>query len=171
MNSTEPLVTLPRSASSRLEMAFSVVDLPAPLAPSRATMPPLGTRQRHALQHQDDVIVDHLDVVECEHRPAPHPPLWTTGPPGRRRCLAGEPSVSEGGGTDAAASFLLARAYDDGHCRGVILFSSANFFADSSIIGRTTSRIGSIQSETMLPLLAVPLLDQRPGRCPRDRRR
>ena len=27
----------------RLEIAFSVVDLPAPLAPSRATMPPSGT--------------------------------------------------------------------------------------------------------------------------------
>ena len=43
MNSTEPFVTLPRSASSRLEMAFSVVDLPAPLAPSSATMAPFGT--------------------------------------------------------------------------------------------------------------------------------
>jgi hypothetical protein len=38
-----PLVTSPRSARSKLEMAFSVVVLPAPLAPSSATMPPRGT--------------------------------------------------------------------------------------------------------------------------------
>src|SRR6478735_5077651 len=42
-NRIEPLVTSPRSAWSRLEIAFSVVVLPAPLAPSSATMPPLGT--------------------------------------------------------------------------------------------------------------------------------
>ena len=38
-----PLVTSPRSARSRLEIAFSVVVLPAPFAPSSATMPPSGT--------------------------------------------------------------------------------------------------------------------------------
>ena len=38
-----PLVTSPRSARSRLEIAFRVVVLPAPLAPSSATMPPSGT--------------------------------------------------------------------------------------------------------------------------------
>src|SRR5512132_2473830 len=38
-----PLVTSPRSACSRFETAFSVVVLPAPLAPRRATMPPSGT--------------------------------------------------------------------------------------------------------------------------------
>ena len=42
-NSMLPLVTSPRSARSRLEIALSVVVLPAPLAPSRATMPPSGT--------------------------------------------------------------------------------------------------------------------------------
>src|SRR6516165_3257279 len=39
----EPLVTSPRSARSRLEIAFNVVVLPAPLPPSNATMPPSGT--------------------------------------------------------------------------------------------------------------------------------
>ena len=39
----EPLVTSPRSVRSRLEIAFSVVVLPAPLAPRRAVMPPFGT--------------------------------------------------------------------------------------------------------------------------------
>ena len=29
-------------------------------------MPPFGHRQRHALQHQDHVVVDHLDVVDLE---------------------------------------------------------------------------------------------------------
>src|SRR5437870_11381867 len=43
-SSTEPLVTSPRSVRSRPEMALRVVDLPAPLAPRRATMPPSGTR-------------------------------------------------------------------------------------------------------------------------------
>ena len=42
-NSIEPLVTSPRSPLSRLETARSVVVLPAPLPPSRATMPPSGT--------------------------------------------------------------------------------------------------------------------------------
>src|SRR4051812_21556331 len=42
-NSTVPFVTSPRSACSRLEMAFRVVVLPAPFAPRIATMPPLGT--------------------------------------------------------------------------------------------------------------------------------
>ena len=33
----------PRSAASRFEIDFSVVDLPAPLAPSSATILPFGT--------------------------------------------------------------------------------------------------------------------------------
>ena len=33
---------------------------------------PLGNRQRHATQHQDDVIVDHLDVVDREQRRRSH---------------------------------------------------------------------------------------------------
>jgi len=61
-------VTSPRSARSRLEIAFSVVDLPAPLAPNSATMPPVGTFERHAFEHQNDGIVDHLDVVHREQR-------------------------------------------------------------------------------------------------------
>ena len=43
LNSIVPLVTSPRSAASRFEMDFSVVLLPAPLAPSRATIFPSGT--------------------------------------------------------------------------------------------------------------------------------
>ena len=42
-NSIDPLVTSPRSARSRLLIAFRVVVLPAPLAPSSATMRPFGT--------------------------------------------------------------------------------------------------------------------------------
>ena len=41
--SIDPLVTSPRSARSRFEMALSVVVLPAPLAPSSATMRPSRT--------------------------------------------------------------------------------------------------------------------------------
>jgi hypothetical protein len=43
MNSIVPFVTSPRSARSRLEIAFSVVVLPAPLAPSNVTILPSGT--------------------------------------------------------------------------------------------------------------------------------
>jgi hypothetical protein len=43
MNSTEPLVTSPRSDRIRFEIALSVVDLPAPFAPSNATTPPSMT--------------------------------------------------------------------------------------------------------------------------------
>ena len=39
-NSIEPLVTSPRSLRIKFEIAFKVVDLPAPLAPSRATILP-----------------------------------------------------------------------------------------------------------------------------------
>ncbi|EWS65739.1 hypothetical protein Y695_00992 [Hydrogenophaga sp. T4] len=42
-SSTLPLVTSPRSALSRLEMARSVVVLPAPLPPSSAAILPSGT--------------------------------------------------------------------------------------------------------------------------------
>jgi hypothetical protein len=43
LNSIDPLVTSPRSARSRFEIALSVVDLPAPFAPSSATIRPSGT--------------------------------------------------------------------------------------------------------------------------------
>ena len=42
-NTIEPLVTSPRSECSRFEIALRVVVLPAPFAPSSATMPPFGT--------------------------------------------------------------------------------------------------------------------------------
>ena len=41
-SSTVPLVTSPRSARSRPEIAFRVVVLPAPLAPSRVVMQPFS---------------------------------------------------------------------------------------------------------------------------------
>src|SRR5438132_1058878 len=69
-NSIEPLVISPRSAWSRLEIALSVVDLPAPLAPRRATTPP--ARQRLALGlkgdahgfREDDPVDDAAVVVD-----------------------------------------------------------------------------------------------------------
>jgi hypothetical protein len=60
----EPSVTSPCSVGSRPEIALSVVDLPAPLEPSSATILPCGHRQRLSAQHEDDVVVDDLDVVE-----------------------------------------------------------------------------------------------------------
>ena len=67
LNSMEPLVTSPRSERMRLEIDFSVVDLPAPLAPRMATMPPCGTSSDTPLRHQDDVVVDHLDALDGEN--------------------------------------------------------------------------------------------------------
>ena len=42
-SSMEPLVTSPRSERRSPEMALRVVDLPAPLAPSRVVIPPWPT--------------------------------------------------------------------------------------------------------------------------------
>ena len=67
-NTISPRVTSPSSVFSRPEIAFSVVDLPAPLAPSSATIAPFGTSRRQAAQHQDHVVIDHLDVVDAEQR-------------------------------------------------------------------------------------------------------
>ena len=171
----EPLVTSPRSACSRLEIAFSVVVLPAPLAPSSATMPPLRHRQRDALQHEDDVIVDDLDVVRRRGR-------WSGGrfrarsravcrqwsrlqsscivtPPSRRRrrpCAARRR-------THAADRAQLSFEQS----RGVIFFSAA-YLADCVLDHRVEDRqVGLVVVGDDLPLLAVPLLDaarrRRPG--------
>ena len=57
-------------SASNPEMAFKVVvALPAPLPPSKAAMPPLGTRQADALQHKDHVVVDHFNVADLEQVP------------------------------------------------------------------------------------------------------
>jgi pantothenate kinase type III len=56
--------------------------------------------------------------------------------------------VDRGESGGSSRRLLLSHGHhDDGHCRGVILFSSANFFAEASIIGRTTET--SIQSGLM----------------------
>ncbi len=65
-NMISPRVTSPSSVLSRPEIAFSVVDLPAPLAPSSATIAPLGTSRLKPAQHQDDVVIDDLDVAHGE---------------------------------------------------------------------------------------------------------
>ena len=39
-----------------------VVVLPAPLAPSRATIFPSGTVKRDAAQYEHDIVVDHLEI-------------------------------------------------------------------------------------------------------------
>ena len=64
-NCSSPRVDLRRARrfSSPLT-AFSVVLLPAPFAPSSATMPPCGTSIDDALDRERDVVVDDLDVVQ-----------------------------------------------------------------------------------------------------------
>ena len=68
LKTISPRVTSPSSVLSRPEIAFSVVDLPAPLAPSSATIAPLRHVEAEAAQHQDDVVIDHLDVAHGEQR-------------------------------------------------------------------------------------------------------
>ena len=87
--------------------------------------------QRDALQHQDDVVVHDLDVADRKQRP------------GRLRGAL-DPARQSGGGHLAArpSSTQLVQS------RGVMPCSFAYCAADASIIGRTTSFIGVIQSET-----------------------
>ena len=59
-------MTSPRSARSRLEIAFKVVVLPAPLAPSSATIPPFGTLSDTPFSTSAMRVVDDLDVVDVE---------------------------------------------------------------------------------------------------------
>ena len=50
----------PQQVGDRLERR----GLAGAVGPEKGDDAPLGNRQRHATQHQDDVIVDHLDVVD-----------------------------------------------------------------------------------------------------------
>ena len=50
-------------------MALSVVRLAGAVGPEEGDDAPLGDPQRHALQHEDHVVVDHLDVVDRQERP------------------------------------------------------------------------------------------------------
>ena len=68
LKTISPRVTSPSSVLSSPEIAFSVVDLPAPLAPSSATIAPLRHIEAQAAQHQDDVVIHHLDVAHGEQR-------------------------------------------------------------------------------------------------------
>ena len=65
-NETAPAFTRPRSAASSPEAALSVVVLPAPFAPSKATTPRSGTSRDTPSQRDDDVVVDDLHGVERE---------------------------------------------------------------------------------------------------------
>ena len=93
-NTISPRVTAPFSDLSKPEMALSVVDLPAPLAPSSATTEPCGTVEAEPAQHQDHLVIDDLDAAHRKQR------LGARGrlPKGRdvlRRPL--RPGVSRGG--------------------------------------------------------------------------
>ena len=68
LNSIVPLVTSPRSARSRFEIDFSVVRLAGAVGAEQRDDPALRHLERHALQHQDHVVVDDLDVVDRQVR-------------------------------------------------------------------------------------------------------
>ena len=58
---------LPLRGRSRPEIVFSVVDLPAPLAPSSVTISPSPTVERDALERVDRAVVG-VHVRELEQR-------------------------------------------------------------------------------------------------------
>ncbi len=64
----EPRVTRPFSSGRKLEIAFSVVVLPAPLAPSSATMLPSGTREAQVRQSLDDALVYDFQILDRRAR-------------------------------------------------------------------------------------------------------
>ena len=61
-----PSVTRASSMPRKPEIARSVVVLPAPLVPSRATIWPSSHRQGHALHGGDGPLVDDLDLVDLQ---------------------------------------------------------------------------------------------------------
>jgi hypothetical protein len=65
---TRPLVISPRYKGSSPVTARRVVVLPAPLAPSSVTMAPSGTVRLIPLKHEQNVVVDDLEVLDSEHR-------------------------------------------------------------------------------------------------------
>ena len=65
---TEPFVISPRSDSNRLEIDLSVVDLPAPLPPRSAVMPPFGNFQAYTLQNENNMIINNLDITDFQKR-------------------------------------------------------------------------------------------------------
>jgi len=63
-NRIEPLVTSPRSACSRLETAFQRRCLARTIGAEKRDNSAPRHIQRYTLQHQDDVAVDNLDIVD-----------------------------------------------------------------------------------------------------------
>jgi hypothetical protein len=124
----------------------------------------LAAPQRHALEHQDHVVVDHLDIVDrqdrfstcaglpCAASAVPHPilPFRVQNSPGRPaapfRCGGAVVPISSGRPRSVPATE-----------RSAFLRIPWPQLRSS---GRTTSVIGSIQVRNLLPLLAVPLLDE-----------
>ena len=106
-------------------------------------MLPLGTVQRDALQHQDHVVVDDLDVVDGRDRaPAmPAPDLMRSTP------------VPEGGGVTAPRHRALGATISSIRQRGVIFFSAAYLAAASLTIGRMTLSSELYQSEVIFQSL------------------
>ena len=66
-NSIEPLVTSPRSAAQQVADGAQGGRLARAVAAEQRDDLAFGHLQRHALQHQDDVVVDDLDAVDIEH--------------------------------------------------------------------------------------------------------
>src|SRR5581483_904750 len=92
---------------------------------------PLLHLERDALQHEDHVVVDDLDVLYCKQRLGSHaPPQSKTADEGPPFCRSA---------VNAHIASLL-------QSRGVMPFSFAYCEASASILLRTSLRSGSIQS-------------------------
>ena len=62
----------PRAGRSMPAMVRISVVLPAPLAPTMATIAPSGDLERHAVERAD-VAVEHFEVLDGEHHTASAP--------------------------------------------------------------------------------------------------
>ena len=131
-------------------------------------MPPWRHLQRHALQHQDDVVVDDLDVLDREDRLGRALRASWQARAGFDTYVGHEWSCSRAvSEREAASAASLHFVSQDRRCaqlsleqsRGVIFFSAA-YLADTSLTsGSVISWLAVYQSEMIFHCLAVPLLD------------
>ncbi len=171
-SSIEPLVTSPRSPSSRLEMARSVVVLPAPLPPEQGDDAAFGHLQRHALEHQDHVVVDDLDAVDvendvgCGHGLSSPIERHAAFRLAARREPPRLPSPGGREGPSAAAGWRQCRSgLAVRRVRRCIFLSARYLSAPALTIGLRICSSAWYQSLREVPLAAVPGVDARPGRA------
>ena len=122
--------------------------------------------ERHAAQHEDHMVVDHLDVLHRQHglrRSVDRRGPFDSRCNGDSHGSSLQPNPNRRDGNEphpsaSAGSVLQHDSVDQEQSRGVMLFSAAYFAAESSISLRMNAGSGAgTQSGHDLELLAVPL--------------